>query len=265
MSTVEGDMRTWELIRPPLAAGALLAGQMARAIYRDDLPTHENQDPSGRFGSPEAPPLTVVFLGDSSVTAPGVDPLDASWPRQLAIHLGDRFLVTAISVAVGGAKADDVLAEQVDDALALSPDMVYVSVGSNDALRATPIARFESTYGQIVERLHAEVPAVGLSGVGDLGTIPRLPQLARGLARVRARAVDNAIARVASTYPNAVKSNAWSVMNVAFTQDPEMFAGDQFHASAKGHLLFGIVAQTVADELVALLPAETASTATTQR
>jgi lysophospholipase L1-like esterase len=243
------NMSRWKLIRPPLAAGAVLAGQMARAIYRDDLPTLENQDPSGLFGDPDSPPLRVVFLGDSSVTAPGVEPLDSSWPRQIAMHLGERFHVTAISVAVGGAKAKDVLNEQVDAALEAEPDIVYLSVGSNDALRATPVSRFEGEYDEIVQHLHPAVPAVGLSGVGDLGTIPRLPEPARGVARVRARAIDRAIARVTAKYPRAVKSNAWTVM-AAFEGSPDMFAGDLFHANARGHLLFGEVGIPVADKLV---------------
>lgn len=244
-----GVMSRWNLIRPPLAAGAVIAGQMARAIYREDLPSLENQDPSGLFGDPGSPPLRTVFLGDSSVTAPGVEPLDHSWPRQIAMHLGDRYHVTAISVAVGGAKARDVLADQLDDALATEPDIAYVSVGSNDALRATPIGRFETEYNEIVERLHDVVPAVGLSGVGDLGTIPRFPELVRGVARVRARAIDRAIARVAADYPRAIKSNAWSAME-AFSSDPAYFADDMFHASAEGHLLFGEIGKTVADRLV---------------
>lgn len=252
-------MSRWKLIRPPLAAGAVLAGQVARAIYRDDLPTLENQDPSGLFGDPSSPAVRIVFLGDSSVTAPGVEPLDSSWPRQVALHIGKRFHVTAISVAVGGAKARDVLAEQIDAALDADPDIVYLSVGSNDALRATPVARFEAEYLEIVERLHPTVPAVGLSGVGDLGTIPRFPEPARGLARVRARSIDHAIARVTAQFPRAVKSNPWVVME-AFMDSPDHFAGDLFHASAEGHLLFGEVGKPVADKLVEIWQANPRST-----
>ena len=237
---------------------------MARAIYRDDLPTLENQDPSGLFGDPAAPPLRVVFLGDSSVTAPGVEPLDASWPRQIAMHLGDRFRVTAISVAVGGSKARDVIADQVDAALEVEPDIAYLSVGSNDALRATAVTKFETEYNTIVERLHTNVPAVGLSGIGDLGTIPRLPEPARGIARVRARSIDKAIARVTANYPRAVKSNAWTVMS-RFSDDPELFAGDLFHASAEGHLLFGEVGKPVADKLVDIWLANPRSRPESQR
>jgi len=231
-------------------AGAVLASQMARAIYRDDLPSLDNQDPSGIFGSADSPPLTIVFLGDSSVTAPGVDPLDSSWPRQISMHLANRFHVTAISVAVGGSKIRDVLESQVDEAVTFKPDIAYLSVGSNDALRATPIARFEADYDTVVRALYAEVPAVGLSGIGDLGTIPRLPELAKGIARVRARAVDRAIARVSHKYPRTVKSNAWDVMAQTFDGESPMFGEDLFHASAKGHLAFASVGVHVVDRLV---------------
>lgn len=245
-------MTAWKFIRPPLAAGTLLAGQMARAILRDDLPSLENQDPSGSFGDPDAPPLRIVFLGDSSVTAPGVEPLDHSWPRQIAMHLAQQYRVEAISVAEGGSKARDVLEKQVDAALRTEPDIAYVAVGSNDALRGVPIASFETRFDHIVERLYDSVPAIGLSGIGDLGTIPRLPELARAVARVRARAIDNAIARVAARYPRTIKSNAWDIM-ASFANNPEMYGADHFHASAQGHLEFARVGVRMADLLVEIV------------
>lgn len=245
-------MSAWRLLRPPLAAGTLLAGQLARAIFRDDLPSLENQDPSGLFGDPDLPPLRLVFLGDSSVTAPGVEPLDHSWPRQMAMHIADQYHVEAISLAVGGSRVRDVLDKQVDAALEARPDIAYVVVGSNDAMRGTPIARFESDFARVVERLHATVPAIGLSGIGDLGAIPRLPEFARGVIRVRARAMDRAIARVSAKYPRTVKSNAWDVM-ATFAENPELFAGDLFHASAEGHLAFAQVGAPMVDRLVGIL------------
>ena len=237
-------------VKPAATLAGVLVGQLIHASFRGDLPSHENQDPSGDFGDPALPRLRIVFLGDSSVTAPGVDPLDECWVRQLAFHLTDRFRVEARSVAVGGSKVRDVIEGQLDEALDHRPDIAYVSVGSNDALRGTPLAPFEADYRTMATALHDAVPAVGLSGVGDLGSIPRLPHLARGIARVRARSVNNAIARVAVDLPRAVKSNPWGVMWEGFTNDPDMFAGDQFHASAKGHLAFAEVARPMADRLV---------------
>jgi lysophospholipase L1-like esterase len=246
-------MNPWKLLRPPLVAGTVFAGQMARAILRDDLPTLENQDPSGIFGDPDAPPLRLAFLGDSSVTAPGVDPLDHSWPRQMAMHLGASYRVEAISFAVGGSKARNVLREQVDAAIATKPDIAYLAVGSNDALRGTPVARFESDFDEVVGRLYEVVPAIGLSGIGDLGTIPRIPEVARGVARVRARAMDRAIGRVAAKYPHTVKSRVWDIMAIDFAQRPELFADDLFHASAQGHLAFATIGTPMVGRLLEIL------------
>ncbi|RLA49690.1 MAG: hypothetical protein DRQ98_13840, partial [Gammaproteobacteria bacterium] len=136
------------------------------------------------------------------------------------------------------------------ETLSAEPDIAYISVGSNDALRGTSTARFEADYDRVVGRLQSSVPAVGLSGIGDLGTIPRLPDLARGIARIRARSIDAAIARVSKQYPRAVKSNAWDVMESLFTKESDMFGEDLFHASAEGHLAFSDVGRPVADRLV---------------
>lgn len=253
-------MNAWKITRPFLATGLFLARQAAYTIKRDDLPSLENQDPSGRFGDPSNPPLTIVYLGDSSITAPGVHPLDDAWPRQIALHLANRFSVNAISVAQGGAKARDVLASQLEQALELEPDIAYLSVGSNDALRGTPVTRFEAEYDRIVDRLHQNIPSIGLAGIGDLGTIPRFTEFTQGMARVRARAIDRAIGRVRAGYPRTIKSNAWNVMHTEFRNHPDMFASDLFHASAKGHLLLGELALPVADKLVEVWQAQTRHT-----
>jgi hypothetical protein len=81
-------MNPWRLLRPPLTAGAVLVGQLAHAAYRDDLPSLENQDPSGLFGDPNAPPLKLVYLGDSSVTAPEriADAVESSH-QGIALHV----------------------------------------------------------------------------------------------------------------------------------------------------------------------------------
>lgn len=229
---------TWRVAKRPLALAGVLAGQMAHAIRRPDLPSLTDQDPSGVFGDPAFPPLRITVLGDSIVTAPGVAPLDACWARRTAISLTDRFHVELISVAKGGSKARDVLRDQVERAIETEPDVAYVCVGGNDALRATPIARFEKEYDQIVAALHEAVPVVGCSGIGDLSVIPRLPAVVGGVAKVRGRSVDHAVARVVARYPRARKSNAWHAGYQAFETNPETWAGDLFHSSAEGHALF---------------------------
>jgi lysophospholipase L1-like esterase len=251
-------VRLLRILKMPATVGAVLAGQVMHAAHRSDMPGLENQDPSGTFGDPDGPLVTIALLGDSSITAPGVEPLDAAWPRRMAARLGDRYRIRLVSVARGGSKARDVLAEQVEPALAAHPDLALVSVGANDALRATPVARFEAEMTEILGRLSAATTGVGVSGIGDLGTVPRLPTLARGIGRVRGRSLDRATLRAASRFPNVVKGQAWGPAWRIFEEgDPAIvFAPDRFHASAVGHETFAAAVQPVIDELLRRLDAD---------
>ena len=252
----------WKVARNPLTISGVFVAQMLHAIYRTDLPSFEDQDPSGIFGDPAAPRLRIVFLGDSTVTAPGVDPLDQSWARRTAHHFAGRFHVEAISVAAGGAKAEDVRADQVDAAIAAAPDLALLVVGGNDALRMTPISRFEAAYVEIVDRLDRAVPAVGVLGIGDLGTIPRLPAFAGGIARIRSRAIDRAIRRVVARHPTVPVTDAWHPKWRVFGEDPALWTPDQFHGSGAGHGLYADATIPLAEkalELSSWVPAPTGS------
>ncbi len=245
---------TFRFIGRALAGLGVLAGQVMHAAHRRDLPSLQNQDPSGDFGSPENPRLRIALLGDSSITAPGVEPLDHCWTRRIAIGLSERYFVELRSVAIGGSRASDVLRDQVETALLLRPDMALLSVGANDALRAVPVRRFERDVDEILHRLTAEIPAVGLSGVGDLGTLPRLPTVGKAWARVRGRAYDNAIRRVVGRYDRVVKSDTWCALWDPFASgDPKLFAADRFHASEAGHAIFAAAMAPVVNELIAML------------
>ena len=246
------DKRIFAVPAIPLAGAALIIGQILYAAHRPGLPSLENQDPSGRFGSDLLPGMRIVVVGDSSVTAPGVEPIDSIWVRRVAHHLADRYHVELISVAVGGAKSRDVINDQLEAAVHHRPDLAMVSVGANDALRATPVGRFEQEMHTIVSTLHEAATAVALGGIGDLGGIPRLPALASVLARQRAKAFDDALTRVGAAYPRVAKTVTWGPMWAPFSRpDLDVYAPDLFHASGKGHGIFADAAIPVIDALLA--------------
>ena len=237
----------WKVVKGPLAVGGVLGAQLLQAIQRPDLESLTDQHPSGVFGDPSLPPLKIVVLGDSTVTCPGVEPLDACWTRRTAMALSDRYHVELVSVAVGGARISDVRGEQMHRAVLTGGDLAIVCVGGNDALRGTPVDRFENAYDHVLRTLTSAFDAVAVCGVGDLGTIPRLPALVRGVARVRARSIDHAIGRVASRH-GVPKSRAWGPEYTAFETDPEVWAGDLFHASAVGHAIYADAAIPLVEE-----------------
>ncbi len=237
-----------------MAGIGVLAGQVIHAAHRKDLPSLQNQDPSGEFGSPENPLLRIVAMGDSSITAPGVEPLDDCWVRRIALGLSERYFVDLRSVAIGGSKASDVLRDQVEVALMLQPDLALLSVGANDALRAVPVREYERNLEEIIRLLAARIPAIGMSGIGDLGTLPRLPSIPTAWARVRGRSYNNAIRRVVAKYDMVLKSETWSSLWDPFaTSDPGVFAADQFHASNEGHAIFAASMFPVVNTLIGAL------------
>lgn len=243
------------LTKRPLAAFGILLSQVWHTGHRPDLPSLTNQNPSAVLGDPSNPPLRIVLLGDSSITAPGVHPLDDCWARRVGHHLAEDHYVTLINLASGGTRAADLLKYQVPVAIAHSPDMALISVGANDALRSVAVTDYERDLTEILTRLAKHIPAVGITGIGDLGPLPRLPTIGRSWARVRSRSFDRSIARVAHKL-DIPRTDTWGPVWEAFV-DPDnkhgMYAADLFHASGKGHAFFAAAWIDVIDTLLAKL------------
>ena len=222
----------------PAAGTAFLLGQVLRAAHRSDLPSFPNQDVSGEFGDPRLPLLTIVAVGDSSLTAPVVEHLDSVWIRRVVRHFTDRHRVRLISLAVGGSKARDVIEGQLATAVGHRPDIAVVSVGSNDAIRAVSVARYRRDLEEIVTELEAAAGAIVVFGMGDLGSIPRLPKSIRPFLTKRSLAFNDAAREVAIRHSRAVKVYTLGRIWDAFWEDRSLFAADLFHASDEGHGIF---------------------------
>jgi lysophospholipase L1-like esterase len=223
-----------QLVRNGALAGALvLSLEAAYALLRPapDLPDF---DPSGEFGNPDHPTLRVVVLGDSSVTAPGVEDPDQIWVRIVGRRMGQSRHVILRSVAVGGSTARTVLEGQLEEAILADPDIALVSVGANDAIHGVQLRRFERDLDRIVADLSDTGALVFLSGVGDLGTIPRLYPPLRGIMTRRSLAYHRAHRRVAARHDATVIEHR-SDDRKLWLRDRSLWSEDLFHVSASGH------------------------------
>ena len=222
------------IVRRGLVFGAVtVAGQAAYARFRG-VPSFDGLDPTGSFGDPDLPKLRIVILGDSTVTAPGLDDPDDSWARISARRFENRFRVELVCLAVGGARSRDVLEDQLPAALAEEWDIAIVSVGSNDVLNLVPIWLFERRLDEIVARLNVVARAVVLFGVGDLGSIPRVPFPLDRVAWWSGHIADWVHRRVAARYEVA-KVDQWAQTTEPFNSGIHMFSPDLFHPSPAGH------------------------------
>jgi lysophospholipase L1-like esterase len=222
----------------PLATAAFLLLQVRRAAHRTDLPSFPNRDASGLFGDPASPPLRFTALGDSSLTGPGLDDMDSIWVRRLASHFAIDHFVELISLGVGGSRIQDVIDGQLEEAVTLRPDIALVTVGANDAIRATPASAYRAAMTHIVTRLEESAGSIVLMGVGDLGAIARLPYSLRPYLSWRARVLDDICASIAVSRPTTVKVYTRGRISTAFWDDRSLFAADMFHAADEGHRVF---------------------------
>jgi len=222
------------ILRRGAVAGVTLLGIEAAYAVLKPSPVLESFDPSGVFGDETLPPLRIAVLGDSSVTAPGVAGPDEIWVRILANRLAVSRHVILDSFAVGGSMAHNVLADQVAPAVETEPDLVLVSVGANDVLRGVPARVFRSNLEQVISALAATGATVVQSGVGVMGTVPRLyPPLSSIMSR-RSGQFDRIHREVAANHGAHVidqRSDDAALWN----RDRSLWAEDYFHVSAAGH------------------------------
>lgn len=117
------------------------------------------------------PPLRYVALGDSLTAGVGAVSVSETFPYQLAEAIAKKQgrIVQLINLGVPGARAEDVLKEQVPELLRRQPDIVTLVVGVNDIHYGGNLTDFEKNIAAILATLKptkakvlvATVPLVG--------------------------------------------------------------------------------------------------------
>jgi lysophospholipase L1-like esterase len=174
-----------------------------------------------------------VALGDSFTEGVGDHDPDRpngvrGWADRVAEVLGrstDGFGYA--NLAIRGRKMDAILAEQLEPALAMHPDLVTVYAGGNDILR--PLISVDAVvarYGGAVARLTATGATVLLFTGFDLGFAPVFRHL-RG--RV---ATYNELVREIADVHGATIVDFWRLREY---RDPRLWDVDRLHMSSAGH------------------------------
>jgi lysophospholipase L1-like esterase len=245
------------LIVAGAAALALLAGVLAvEVVVARNGPSLPNEDgyPTSQDGlvvpgeapggSPAASsrPVRIAWLGDSTAAGVGASSADQALPRQVARGLGR--LVELRVLARSGARIADVVNEQAPKLAGLpaeeQPDIILVSVGSNDVTHLTSNNTFRSLYLGLLDKLPKRADKI-LLGVPDLGSAPRLAQPLRWIAGVRGGTLDSVVENM--------RDHGADYVNIADFTGPEFgahpdryFAADEFHPNDAG---YGLWARTV--------------------
>jgi acyl-CoA thioesterase I len=239
------------LLKRSVAAGAVFVGaEVAYAVLRP-VPRLQEFDPSGSFGDPQLPELRVAVLGDSSVTAPGVSGPDEIWVSLICARLGERYHVVMRSFAVSGSRASDLIRDQLEPTLAFDPNLVLVAVGANDAIKGVSHRAFEQNLDELIEALSETDAVIVMSGVGDLGTIPRLYPPLRNMMSHRSAVFDRIHREVAARYGAHVVDQRSDEPQLWY-RDPGLWSADLFHVSAAGHQRWANVVWRAVEPLLAV-------------
>jgi lysophospholipase L1-like esterase len=186
--------------------------------------------PSGDLGGP----LTVVWLGDSTGAGVGASSPATALPTAVARGLGRSIRLRVL--ATSGAQVLDVLRDQLPLVPPFRPDVVIVGVGGNDVTHLTPRRLFEGLYDALLEALRSIGPGtVVVMGIGDFGTVPRIPQPLRALTGWRGRRLDDVLRGVARRR-GAAYVDIYAETRRVFASDPDAFySADGFHPNDDGY------------------------------
>jgi lysophospholipase L1-like esterase len=178
-----------------------------------------------------------VALGDSFTEGlndpePNLPNAYVGWADRLAAHLArsasrDNRAFGYANLAVRGRLLDDIAGQQVDDALALEPDLVSIVGGGNDILR--PKADIDA----LAARLEHAVARLRAGGADVLLATPVDPRNAPLMKATRGRAA----IFTAHIWSIARRHDAYVVdqWGMAALLDWRMWAPDRIHLTTDGH------------------------------
>lgn len=192
--------------------------------------------------------IDVLWLGDSTAAAVGVSNPRFSVSSRVARAVSDACGVEIRTrvIAVSGAQAGEVVADQLPQVGKLAPDVVVVSVGANDTTHLASKRSFASTYRRLLDGLgDAGVTPrnIVMVGVPDMGAPTRLPQPLRAVAGWWGLRLDSAVRAVARE-AGARYVDLFAATSTPFRAQPAKYlASDRFHPNDDG---YGLWARAIA-------------------
>lgn len=178
-------------------------------------------------------PIRLLVLGDSTAAGVGADTQESALPGSLARRFAERFGRGTEWTAIGenGATAHDLLERFIDDACAERYDVVFLSIGANDALGLRSRGAFSRDLRLLVTRLREASP----DAVILVSLMPRFDRFSslvnplRWNLALHAASLDDGGRRAIATRPGVFAIPKPPPYTATF------WASDLFHPSASGY------------------------------
>lgn len=178
-------------------------------------------------------PIRLLVLGDSTATGVGADTQEDALPGNLGRQFAERFGRGTEWTAIGenGATARDLLERFIDEATTARYDVVFLSIGANDALGLRSRGAFGRDVRLIVDRLRAASP----DAVILVSLMPRFDRFASLLNPLRWN-----LALHAASLDDGARAAVAGLRDVFAIPKPppytpEFWASDRFHPGPSGY------------------------------
>ncbi len=178
-------------------------------------------------------PLRLLVLGDSTAAGVGVEAQDDGLPGNLARSLAAELGRGAEWVTMGanGATSRDLIENYLAEASAEAHDVIFLSIGTNDALQLRGARAYARDIRLILRRLRATSPraTILVSSMPAFFRFESLPNPLRWALYLHSQSLESAARTVVKSEPGVIMSPPPPPYTDGF------FASDLFHPSAQGY------------------------------
>jgi len=184
-----------------------------------------------------AGPIVYVALGDS--TGFGVGAREGGYVKRLFNRINERRPGSTLqNLCVSGATTEDLIRGQLDQAVALNPDLVTVGIGINDIGHGLTLEQFAKNYEQILSTLKDKTHAqIVVTNIPDVSSAPRIPSSMRSQYQRQIDQFCQRLVEIANEHGVTI-FDVYTITKQELPSHPEYFSADGFHPSDQGYELW---------------------------
>ena len=179
-------------------------------------------------------PIVYVALGDS--TGAGIGARDGGYVVRLFKNIEERRPGSKLSnLCLSGATTADVVRAQLDQGVAMNPDLVTVGIGINDIGHGLTLDQFSRNYEQILSTLKEKTSArIVVTNLPDISSAPAIPGPARNEYQRKIIQFSQRLEEIAARHGVTV-FDIYKFTTEELATHPEYFSSDGFHPSDAGY------------------------------
>jgi lysophospholipase L1-like esterase len=179
-------------------------------------------------------PIVYVALGDS--TGSGVGAREGGYVARLFKRIVERRPDSKLTnLCVSGSTTADVLRGQLDQGVAMDPDLVTLGIGINDIGHGITLEDFSRNYEQILTTLKEKTRArIVVTNLPDVSSAPRIPGALRAQYQQQIVQFSRRLEEIAARHGVTV-FDVYTITTEELASHPEYFSSDGFHPSDAGY------------------------------